>query len=207
MTPRDLVPTPAYQPPLERLSRAQMAALSMQNRRLKSFQKLESQAALLEPAPADVPPLARLSLWQWASLRLRNRHLKRFQKLEAQAAEMLGELTAQALGEVASDLVHRALDLIGHDPDEEGIEVLPTLDAGFGVVYVEVYTEERKRLDEKPDVTLGCCVVPGVDIVVPRDSAAWDEIVDQLVGILRTAIAEVRAGAPVIDIATRRRVS
>lgn len=179
----------------------------MQNRRLKSFQKLEAQAALLEQAPADVPPLARLSQWQWASLRVRNRHLKRFQKLEAQAAEMLGELTAQVLGEVASDLVYKALDLIGHDPDEEGIEVLPTLDAGFGVVYVGVYTEERKRLDEKPDVTLGCCAVPGVDIVVPRDSAAWDEFVDQLVGILRTAIAEVRAGAPVIDIVTRRRVS
>lgn len=67
-------------------------------------------------------------------LRLENGHPKRFHKIEAQATETLFELTSEALGEVASELVHDALDKIGHDPGEKGIEVLPSLHGGFGAV-------------------------------------------------------------------------
>ena len=84
----------------------------------------------------DLQHLVRHWPWVWALLRLENRHLKRFHKIEAQATEMILELTSEALGEVASELVHDALDKIGHGPDEKGIEVLPSLYAGFGAVYV-----------------------------------------------------------------------
>lgn len=153
------------------------------------------------------PPLSRLSIEQHRKLGRDSRRRKAFRELEEHAAHLLGEISISELKSAVLELIERALQRVGHELGQDGIEVLPHVDEYTGIASIDVYKPDLDNGQHRDKILIGTYARPDAEIFIPADREAWDQTVEALATRLKQEIDKVAAGGEVIDIKTRKNVS